>query len=252
MRKSSFLLWLVWLAAGCQTQRTDTEIITNNSPAKTISPPFSVMDSLDKYADTDSILLGDERLGLFLFIGKINECNFSVLAKPNNEIVFFQRRASTQWIATDTVQDSPCCSFVRCLDLNGDGSKDVAIACISAANTTNKVFLFDNASKSFAHNKHYDLVNVDYDEKQRFVRSSWFAGIVHCQEKQKYKIVGDSLAFDLGISYCPNLETGNKIATVKFYKKIGNSKVTTKETSGEANKLWRLFQKSLWDTENSY
>jgi hypothetical protein len=250
MRKAILLLWLAWHVAGCQTNQAKLELLVNEPPAKNISQQFAVMDSLEKYGDADSLFTGDIRSGNALFVGEANDRKFAVWVMPDDMLVLFQCPPGAQWEATDTVMDNECYSFVRCLDLNGDGQKDIAVSCISgsAANTLNKVFLFDNSSGMFMRNEHYDLVNVDYDVAQKFVISSSLAGIVHCQEKQRYKITGDSLTLDLGISCCPNNQTNGNILTIRFYKRVGSNEVTTKKITGKATELWPLFEKSLWNT----
>jgi hypothetical protein len=126
------------------------------------------------------------------------------------------------------------------------------VSCISGAagNTENRVFLFDPKARSFKHNKYYDLPNVEYDSKNNFIKSWWFAGVVHCQEKWKYKITGDSLTFDLGVSYCPDEKTQGETGTIAFFKKIGDKEITTKKMSGKSDKLWSIFEESFWNTSN--
>jgi hypothetical protein len=228
-----------------KTNSTETQITAT-------SQVFSLTDSLEKYYSADSVLLIDDKLGATLFIGKANSCQYGVWIIPDSILIFFQHRINESWSTTDTLRYKLIFSFAQQIDLNGDRLKDIRVSCISgvAANTENSVFLFDRGTNSFKHNAYYDLPNVEYDAENHFVKSWWFSGYTNCQEKGKYIITGDSLTFDLGVSYCPDEKTHGKTGTLKFFKKNGQKEITIKKVNGKSNKIWSLFTQSLWDTDN--
>jgi hypothetical protein len=241
---------LIFLIDSCQTNHSENKTTIEKKEINPSTQKFSVVDSLEKYYSADSVLLIDDSLGSTLFIRKANNCNYAGWVIPDSILVFFQHQSNEKWRATDTLKYKLDFSFSKHIDLNGDGFKDVRVSCFSgmAANTENRVFLFDPKTSSFKHNEYYDLPNVEYDSTNNFIKSWWFAGADHCQEKLKYSITGDSLTFDLGVSYCPDEKTQG--ATITFFKRIGANDITTKEISGKSDTLWSLFEQSFWDTSN--
>lgn len=252
MKKLIMLFELTLFVISCQINQAKVKTTIEKREMKITSLSFSVVDSLYKYSNADSVLLVDDSLHATLFIGKVNDRNFAVWVIPDSILVFFQHRSNSQWAATDTLKYKLDFSFAECIDLNGDNIKDVRVSCLSgsAGNTENRVFLFDNNTKSFYHNKYYDLPNVEYDAKNKFIKSWWFAGVVHCQEKWKYKITGDSLTFDLGVSYCPDEKTQGETGTIEFYKKVGDKEVITNKLTGISDTIWNIFEQSLWNTSD--
>jgi hypothetical protein len=250
--KSLIFYGLTLFIFSCQTDHSDNKKNIGNKKIKPSNQKISVVDSLEKYYYADSVLIIDDSLHSTLFIRKANHCNYAVLVIPDSILIFFQHQTNENWKSTDTLIYKLDFSFSDYIDLNGDGFKDIRVSCISGAagNTENKVFLFEPKTNSFKHNKYYDLPNIEYDSKNNFIKSWWFAGIDHCQEKCKYKITEDSLTFDLGISYCPNEQNKGKTGTIEFFKQIGNKKITTKKISGKSDKLWIIFEQSFWDTSN--
>jgi len=122
----------------------------------------------------------------------------------------------------------------------------------SAGNTENVVFLFDSKQAKFRHNRYYDLPNVELDRKHQFIKSWWYAGVVHCQDKRKYRITGDSLTFNTGVSYCPNEQRQGETGTLEFYKLTDGKKTTIRKTTGDADKLMSTFVKALWDASDEF
>ncbi len=218
---------------------------TNNS--------FYLIDSLNKYSGADSLFITG---GHLYYVGRANKKDFAVALQNDSTIVFYQRVNAT-WDATDTLRSAEG-GFgfhgVSVKDLNGDNRGDVIIAhdlIGSAGNTVNFVFLFDDRRNEFVHNQYYDLGNVRYISKSKLVGSSWFAGILHSQEKMTYKITGDSLTFNEGVTLFA-LETmapDDTIGTLEFYKMKGEKRIVTKRIHADIDKLWDVFDKTYWDGE---
>ena len=85
------------------------------------------------------------------------------------------------------------------------------------------------------------------DERRKFIKSWWYAGVVQGQDKWKYEITGDSLTFREGVSYCPSQRNAGKTGKLKFYTWVNKRRVTTKTYRGDAGKLLAAFSKALWD-----
>ena len=248
--KLYLVLGLTLFSFACQIKQTNFETTSEKNVVDSFSQTFSIVDSLEKYYSADSVLLIDDAVGATLFIGKASSSNYAVFVIPDSILVFFQHRTDEQWRNTDILIYKLDFSFSDYIDLNGDGFKDIRVSSISGAagNLENRVFLFENKTNSFRHNEYYDLPNIEYDSKNNFIKSWWFSGVVHCQEKWKYKITGDSLTFDLGASYCPDEETQGETATIDFFKKAGDQKIITKRLSGKSDNLWGIFEQAFWDT----
>lgn len=128
----------------------------------------------------------------------------------------------------------------------------ISTASGAAGNTENIVFLFDSKQAKFRHNCYYDLPNVELNRQHQFIKSWWYAGVVHCQDKRKYRITGDSLTFDTGVSYCPNEKRQGETGTLEFYKLTGGRRSTSRKTTGDADKLMGIFIKALWDASDEF
>ena len=237
----------------CSPDRTRKEkILKNEQPLKS-TVPFSVIDSLNKYSAADSVLIVDDSTEAVLFIGKANEISFGVLACPDSLLKFYQN-VSNKWEAIDSFEYNLAVSFIDRKDLNGDKKSDVKISTLSgsAGNTENVVFLFDSKSKKFKRNKYYEMSNVEYDSISHFVRSSWFAGAVHCQTKYKYKITGDSLKLVLAASYCPDEKSMRETGVLEITKPQGNKEVVLRTVKGKSEKVWNEFEHTFWDSSESF
>lgn len=112
-------------------------------------------------------------------------------------------------------------------------------------NSENLVFKFNPETRLFNHNKYYDLANIQFNKATRIIRSAWYASAAHAQNKETYKITGDSLTFDQGISYLLNAKTNGKIATMEFYSIKGDSTIVNRRIIESSKRLWKKFENSL-------
>ncbi len=213
-------------------------------------PKFNIIDSLIKFEGGRDTLLYDEALDATLFISKANNRHYGVYVVSEKTLAFYQKLQNV-WIATEEMPYEYPFSYAKGEDVNGDGVNDVRVACLSgsAGNSENTVFLYDKASGVFKHNKFYDLPNLAFDKKGKFIRSSWYAGAVHCQSKFKYKITGDSLIFDKGMSFCPDYDDIKKATFIEYTRK-GGERIVIDSIKGKAGKLWTKFEKGFWDSEH--
>jgi hypothetical protein len=251
--KTSYLLLVLLAVAGsCQTTFKSPQATLSKQPVRS-RQGVTIADSLAKYQAADSLLLVNDSTHTVLHIGKAGTAKYAIWL-VDSTLIFYQQQSGRQWLACDTLSYTLDFSFAQSTDLNADGVADVRISTISgsAGNTENVVFLFDSKQGRFRHNRYYDLPNVELDKQHKFIKSWWYAGVVHCQEKWRYRITGDSLTFEAGVSYCPNQKDLGNTGKLEFYKLVKKRKVTTKKYAGDAEKLMDTFIQALWDASNDF
>jgi len=211
---------------------------------------FSILDSLKKFEGSRDTLLLDDANDATLFIGTTKGRHYGVYVISEKTLAFYQKKHNW-WELTEQFPYEYLFSYAEAEDINGDGTDDIKVACLSgsAGNSESTIFLYDIAAGSFKHNKFYDLPNVAYDKKGKFIRSSWYAGAMHCQSKYKYRITGDSLTFDKGVSFCPNHDDMKKGIFIEYTQK-GDDRIVIDSINGNPDKLWNRFEKSFWDSEH--
>lgn len=215
---------------------------------------FYLADSLEKYTNIDNklIVFDTDSSYATLFIGKAEKHSYAVWMDNDTIFTFFQKTNGNNWAATDTIYLGGPFSFAKGEDLNGDNRLDVKVSCLNgmAGNTENRVFMFDTSTKTFKLNDFYSLPNIKYNKEGKFIQSSWFSGAVHCQDKKKYDVTGNSLTFNMGVTFCPNEDDEGKTGTLELYKLVNGKRVTVKSESGESGKLWSEFDRTFWNSEN--
>ena len=111
------------------------------------------------------------------------------------------------------------------------------------------VFIFNKKTRQFHHNEQFDLENISYDPKNKFVKSYHYSGIVDCQYKMRYRVVGENLKFDLGVTACPDDHLfGEKASILRYYTMKNGKEITIKSIKGSGKKIGKLFRKALWDS----
>jgi len=217
----------------------------------TISQKFSILDSLKKFGGGKDTLLIDDVSDATLFIGRTNNKNFGVYVVSDKSLALNEQNDKDKWVKSSTIRYNFLFSFATCEDINGDNLNDIIISSISGAagNTEDIVFIYDKTSGMFKHNKSYDLTNISYDKEGKFVRSSWFAGVVHCQTKMKYRISGNDLILDFGIFFCPD-ENDGKTATITYFNMKNNKRFIVDSLSGNSEQLWLKFEREIWNSEH--
>jgi hypothetical protein len=255
--KNPILLFLLQLILfSCQPEKVTVqpqEKVVHAENKKDSVLVFSVIDSLNKYSEADSMMLDEPRLFTGLFIGIANGINLGVQwLEKQNCIVFFQKQ-NENWLV-DTVDFYFENYHIKFEDLDGDAVNDATVYSPSgsAGNLQNAVFLFDPGKKKFWHNEEYDLENVQYDKEHKFIRSWRYAGVTHCQTKEKYISKGGHVVFESGLTYCPNEETLGETGTLEFYKRKGEKRKVTKTKTGKAEELYKIFDKTFWNSEELY
>ena len=234
-------------------------LVENNSDS--IDFEFSIMDSLDKYSAADSFFKAYDN-GNMLSIGKVNKTFFAAyfLASDENydednhaakdSLIFFHKKQGGKWFQTDKFSSSNSIyNNYRKRDLNGDGFTDLVFPFYSPQNTENMVFIFNKKTRQFYHNEQFDLENISYDPKNKFVKSYHYSGIVDCQYKMRYRVVGENLKFDLGVTACPDDHFfGEKASILRYYTMKNGKEITIKSIKGSGKKIGKLFRKALWDS----
>jgi hypothetical protein len=230
----------------CQQQGDDNKQTIQVSKTSKV---FSLADSLTKYQNADSLFeIGTQRY----YVGTANETAFALVAISDSTTALYQKEGN-DWFNTDTL--SFLASAVTIIDLNGDNLKDVVMTygvTGIGGNAENVSLLYYPATHKFKHNEYFDLPNISYDRKSSLIRSAWFSGVVHGQDKMTYTPVGDSVLFKEGVTYEPIEATKGATAIVEFYKMQGNNRLVIKKLKGNSEKMFNVFSKALWDTSNDY
>lgn len=239
---------------------------------------FSVYDSLIKYSSIDSILIpfkvvrtgwtidtsstrildkdGNppdiefcDTIDAFLYKGIANNIHFGLTLK-DAKIVFYQKMNDT-WIITDTTDFFEPIS-IKQMDLNGDGFKDLRIS--TPYNKENGdiltcVFLYYDKTKSFKLNTSFGQANIEYDNKNHFVK--FWIGCIKGQRGVKWRgsVDGDYLKVDSTITFSINTDknSGNKVGILELYEGPNGAshKPITSEV-GNPDSLWLKFSKTFW------
>jgi len=211
---------------------------------------FSVIDTLNKYAASDSMFNYNFRR---LYIGKANSTEFAFFTLTDTSFQVYQKLDNI-WTITDTLNHF-LYSVFKPIDLNGDDFKDVIISynyTAAGGNSENICMIYNSKTKRLVHNEYFDLPNIKYDKETNLVLSAWWSGVVHCQSKMSYKITGDSLVFDMGVNYCPYDQEENLPATVEFYRYKNNKKIIIKIVNGNSEYLWDVFHNAIWNSKSEF
>lgn len=231
-----------------------TDTIEKPKDSIIVESTFSIMDNLNKYSNADSIRIESTNPRGSLCIGKANECSFAAWLPETSDTMVFYEKVNGEWQSTDSVNSLWSFFDFDCMDLNGDHYKDIRIRSYSnsGGNFDNLVFLFNAKSKTFKHNPDYDLPNITYDSTGKFIKSFWFNGVLHCQDKKKYRISGNHLIMEGGVTYCPNREDEGETATIEYYYMKGDKEIVTKKLEGTSEKMWKRFETALWDSKKEW
>lgn len=238
------------LTFSCNTKTSEQNklsAVEQKKDAGAILTKFSVIDSLNRYIGTDSLYESGKHS---FFVGRVNNTDIGIVQISDTSSIVYHRQDRI-WNVTDTF-NYPI-SYVSITDLNGDGYKDLLVTYLvtaAGANSQNVVLLFYPSSRQFEHNKYYDLPNIIYNKQKKKVFAAWWASAVHGQEKWSYRITGDSLTFENGVSYSPDEKSQGDIGTVVYYKMQGDQRIAIKKITGKASKTWDIFAKALWDTRD--
>lgn len=212
---------------------------------------FSILDSLKKFGGGKDTLLLDDANDATLFVGRTNNKNFGVYIVSEKSLQFYQQHDNNYWAKSTVINYDNMFSYVSCEDVNGDNVNDIIISSLngSAGNTDDTVFLYDRKMGAFNYNECYNLTNLSYDKKGKFIRSSWYSGAVHCQTKMKYIIKDECLEFALGVTFCPDQEYG-KTGTLYHFKIVDGQRVNVDSITGKSGRLWRKFENEFWNSKN--
>jgi hypothetical protein len=247
MQRLQIIFIVLIFICSCQTKTSNSAGLTNSTNIKTTkqNKRFSPVDTLKKYSGSDTL----NNYGTYPFyVGSANKREFGFIQTTDSTSIIYQREGEN-WKVTDTFK-FPLYRVTK-IDLNGDGYQDLEVTySVTAAgnNSENLVFIFNPKTSKFRHNKYYDLPNIQFDKSKGIIHSAWWASAALGQNKETYKITGDSLNFDQGISYSPKGKPHSDIASIEFYTLKGDSTIVNKRITGNSKRLWKMFEKALWDT----
>lgn len=249
----STCLCLIFFGLSCKNENGIADNSSNMSKRYTTPTvkAFSIMDSLKKYEGGKDTLLLDDENEATLFIGRTNNKNYGAYVISEKSLQFYQQPNNNQWTKSTVINYNGMFSYVSCEDVNGDNVNDIIISSMSgsAGNTDDTVFIYDKKPEIFNHKECYDLTNVTYDKKGKFIRSSWYSGAVNCQTKMKYIIKDDCPEFALGVYFCPDQEYG-KTGTLYHFKIVDGQRVNVDSITGKSGRLWRKFKNEFWNSKN--
>ena len=97
------------------------------------------------------------------------------------------------------------------------------------------------------HDSQFDLENISFDTKSKFVRSHTIGGMFTCSSKMRYRVVGEILKFDLGAEICP-YGIQQKTASLRYYTMKNEEEITIKLIKGSFEKIDKLYTKAIWDS----
>jgi hypothetical protein len=235
---------------------------------------FSVRDTLQKYANTDSIRIpfkilrtgftidtssnrkvdknGNpseiefcDTINAMFHMGRANNSHFGMTMR-DGKIAFYQK-INNEWIISDSTDFSEPISL-KYMDLNGDSFNDLRISYIydnENGDLLTCVFIYDPTTKRFKLNESFGQANVEYDAKNKFVKF-W----IGCKEHQggvkwRGKIVNDKLKVDSTITFA--VDTDKVTATLDLYKgPNGAGYYPIKSEVGNSDSLWIKFNKTFW------
>lgn len=240
--KALFILLPIVLFLSCESRKKGVSIDTAGFIPD--STELFIKDSLEKYAGTDGLYFFDTSR---CYIGTTNNKGYAFYEMNDSTTILYQKTV-LDWVATDSF---PYFLFapVQVKDLNGDSYPDlVFIYNITGAggNVQNHCMLYRPSSGLFEHDKHFDLPNILYDPKKNLVFSSWWGSANHPQEKMSYKIAGDSLVFEEGVTYLPDETSQGERGTVEFYRMKNEERIVLKKVSGNSDRTFAVFEKALW------
>jgi hypothetical protein len=209
--------------------------------------PFSVTDSLTKYADTGSITLQTtDSISGELTIGQVDSITFGIWTPSFSDSLFvvYQRRDG-QWVFTDKVPyEADAARNITQADYNGDGLPDIGVSFPEgkSGNLNSSVLLFSSVDRRLHYNPAYSLYNVAYRAQTKQVISGWFGGVHDCMSKEAYRISGDSLILAQRVEYCASDDL--RRATLQLY----SGKRLVRTITGPVGIIHRRFERAVWDS----
>jgi hypothetical protein len=249
-----------------QVNPAEDSLVKNSSA--TTKNKFSIKDSLEKYSGVDSFYKRYPN-GDMLNIVKANKTSFAAyffiagedevweenFYPPVDSLIFFNKKQGGQWLQTDSVMwySNSIYENYGIEDLNGDGFSDFVFHFFGEKHGENLVFIFNKKTRQFEHNGQFDLENICYDSKSKFVRSRIYGGLrIHgglhsCSYKMRYRVVGENLKFDLGAEMCPD-GIQQKTASLRYYTMKNGEEITIKLIKGSSRKIDKLYTKAIWDS----
>jgi translation initiation factor 1 (eIF-1/SUI1) len=259
MKKLLIIFGLTIFLCCCRTEQSDklakseeTDSLKLNNHTKPSqfeeavpTKQISISDITNKYSDSDSLFDLDTYK---IYAGLINNVQIRLYQNTDSTTIIYQK-VKNIWYRTDNI-NYPITN-VKQTDLNGDNRLDLVVTYFitgSGGNSETFSLLFQPLKNLFIHNKYFDLSNIQYDKKSKLIVSSWWSGGSRPQEKMTYKITGDSLTFNEGITFEPDQKTNGKNSKIEIYKMNRNKRKIVKIINGETDNIFEIFTKHLWDT----
>ncbi len=253
-KKLYYIFCLTIFLCCCKTEHSDNQakskdieyfkiknfIEPNQFEKEVPTKQISISDITKKYSDSDSLFIFDTYK---IYAGCINGVQIRLYQNTDSTTIIYQKIKSN-WYKTDII-NYPIAK-VKKTDLNGDNRLDLVVTYYftgSGGNSEIFSLIFQPLKNLFSHNEFFDLPNIKYDKKRKLILSSWWSGVSHPQDKMTYKISGDSLTFNEGITFEPDESTNGMTSKIEVYKMNQNDRKIVKTINGESDKLFEIFTK---------
>lgn len=212
---------------------------------------FSAVDSFEKYMRTDSLII--QRRDKF-YAGYLNSIDFGIYEANDSQVVFYFKEGPVWKTSEKIVLPLNYLNEVKCLDVNGDGLKDIRISGSEPDGYGKDIsysLIYDKTDNRFRRNKNFDLTAVFFDPESKRVFCEDWDEITGADEKKAYLLTPekDSLLFAEGVDFIPDSAANSNKASVEFYTLKESKRAVSRKYSGDYEKMWALYVKSLWVSE---
>jgi hypothetical protein len=237
-----FFMLVVALAFSCKNSKEEPKF--NERKATDLFPNLqAIKDTLNRFDKFDRLFYSQD-LAFNLCIDEFEGKRIGIFSYRG--LYVFLRREDKDWelITKDTTLYDPMYRGLCLEDINGDGFDDIkGTNGFGGHGATLSFFaLYNPESKTFKYNPFYDGGYVMYDKCSNLV-CKYYDQPTYAH-KERYKIIGDSLAIIDEVSFhASGFPTNDCCRTVhKTYK---NGKVISKKII--RNNEQEYFEKALWD-----
>lgn len=239
--RSLFVLFLGLLAC----RQPETSQSPTKPQAQKINFRQSLLDTLQKYPDADSLYLRDTTDN-FYFVGQCNGVRFGLVA--HDDTLDFYDAGKKQWNPLIRLDSLPFYN-VEYTDINGDRYQDVLLYSIFSirANTMSKVLLFNPIVKRFQYDPSYNLINIQYVPKGHYIVSYYQQAVGPCHNLEVYRIKPEGLTKFFSASFYPINEKhdGNDSGEVEIKRFDAGKEVFSQTTRGKIDNVYPIFDQAV-------
>lgn len=234
-------------------QKFDTLILyTKTDSVKVLSGDWNA--TFDYYSTKDSLEIDGIGGELFVKTVTLNNEKFGIAIDSSFlKIYKLQKNHYTQ-ISKEKLEGIDW--SMNKMDLNFDGFADIVLTETEGAhgNTFTTVLLYDSVKKTLVHDRNFDLPNISVDHSKKLLRSIWYSSACGNSKKTLYKVENGKISLLEGINYfdseCGTIE--NEKRYIIFKQHLKDNKAVTDSLFVNPDEAWKIFEKSLWNTKDSW